>query len=73
MNCSDINGALTVNQLLTCWSEAGPVFIRHRMACLGCPMAAFETLEGAATIYHLPLDVFLAELRQEVSEKEEEK
>lgn len=38
------------------------VFLAHRMACVGCSLAAFETLADAAREYRLPLADFLAEL-----------
>lgn len=40
------------------------VFVRHRMACVGCVMAPFETIADVAAVYHLPLECFLAELQQ---------
>jgi hybrid cluster-associated redox disulfide protein len=45
--------------------ELIPVFLRRRMACVGCVMAPFMTLEEAARAYRLPLDEFLRELNRE--------
>ncbi len=70
MNCSRIHAQLTVAELVTCWQETMPVFVHHRMACVGCPMAQFETLEGAAAVYGLKLDSFLNELQQTISAQE---
>jgi hybrid cluster-associated redox disulfide protein len=53
---------LTVADLLAAWPQTIPVFISHRMACVGCSMAAFETLGDAARIYGIRLDEFLSEL-----------
>jgi hybrid cluster-associated redox disulfide protein len=39
------------------------VFVRHRMACVGCVMAPFESIAAAAAVYHVPLDRFLQELQ----------
>jgi hybrid cluster-associated redox disulfide protein len=33
--------------------QAEAVFIRRRMACVGCVMARFETLAEAAAAYHM--------------------
>ncbi len=52
-----------VSVALERWPMLIPVFIRHRMTCVGCSMSPFETLASAAEIYHLPLDIFLTELR----------
>lgn len=40
-----------------------PVFLRWRMQCVGCPMARFESIAEACTIYQRPLERFLSELR----------
>lgn len=60
---------LTVAEVLARWPQTIPVFIRHRMACVGCAMAPFETLAEVAAIYKLDPDCFLNELRQEVASK----
>ncbi len=44
------------------WPQTVPVFLRHRMGCVGCSMADFEPLYRALEIYELPLDPFLEEL-----------
>jgi len=41
---------------------AARIFLAHRMACVGCSLAAFDTLADAAREYRLPLADFLAEL-----------
>ncbi len=40
-----------------------PIFIRHRMACVGCCMSRFDTLQEAAQNYGLELKAFCLELR----------
>jgi hybrid cluster-associated redox disulfide protein len=59
---------LTVAELLTCWPQTIPVFLRHRMACVGCSLARFESLAAATSAYGLPLDGFLIELRTSISQ-----
>jgi hybrid cluster-associated redox disulfide protein len=54
---------MSVLDLLQDWPEAIPVFIRYRMACVGCSMSAFETLHDAARIYGISPEVFLADVR----------
>jgi hybrid cluster-associated redox disulfide protein len=58
---------LAVSDVLRCWHETIPVFLRHHMACLGCPMACFETLQGAAAVYGLDPDAFVAELEASIT------
>ncbi|NJN97385.1 MAG: DUF1858 domain-containing protein [Anaerolineales bacterium] len=65
-----LEASLTVEDLLAYWPQTIPVFIRHRMACVGCAMAPFETLAEVAAIYKLDLDSFLRELEQSISQNE---
>jgi hybrid cluster-associated redox disulfide protein len=70
MDCSCLRNQLTIAQVLACWHETIPVFLRHRMACIGCPMSTFETLEGAAAVYGLDLEAFLNELQAAIPSDE---
>lgn len=63
-----ISPQISVAELLASHPAAVLVLIKHRMACVGCPMARFETLEGAARIY----GVSVQELCNEVAGKEVE-
>lgn len=54
----------TVEALLRRWPQALPVFLHHHMACPGCPMAAFETVEEVCRVYRVPLETFLQELAE---------
>lgn len=58
---------LTVAVVLTRWPPTIPVFLRHRMACVGCPFARFEGLAAATGVYGVPIDSFLSELRSSIS------
>lgn len=60
---------LTVAEVLAHWPQTIPVFIHHRMACVGCVIAPFETLAEVSLIYHLNLDCFLQELHQTIETK----
>lgn len=51
-----------VARLLDRHPETARVFLARRMACVGCSLAAFDTLADAAREYRLPLGDFLAEL-----------
>ena len=55
---------LIVADVLAHWPQTIPVFLRRRMACVGCPIAPFETLAEVAAIYDLDLNCFLNELEQ---------
>jgi hybrid cluster-associated redox disulfide protein len=53
---------LTVAALLATQPATIHVFLRRRMACVGCVFAPFETLQDAARAYDMPLDAFLDDL-----------
>lgn len=61
---------LTVSEVLSRWPQTIPVFLRHRMACIGCTMAPFETLADVAAIYGLQLPQFLGELQHTIQSME---
>jgi hybrid cluster-associated redox disulfide protein len=52
-----------IAELLDEHPECIPVFLRHRMICVGCGMASFDTLAEAMQNYGLRFDDFLEELR----------
>jgi hybrid cluster-associated redox disulfide protein len=56
-----------VADLLATWPQTTPVFLRHKMNCVGCSMAAFESLGDALHIYNLPQEPFLAEINAVIS------
>ena len=57
---------LMVADVLARWPEVIPVFIHHRMACVGCSMAAFETLGDALSIYGLETETFILQLEKAI-------
>ena len=70
MKQPQLEPGLTVAEVLARWPQAIPVFLRHRMACVGCAITPFETLAEVATIYKLDLDCFLRELVQIIDQAE---
>jgi hybrid cluster-associated redox disulfide protein len=55
---------LSVCEVMERWPQTIPTFFRHRMACVGCPIAHLATLADVAAIYDLDLARFLLELQQ---------
>lgn len=58
-----ITSSSIVDDVVTRFPDTARVFIGRRMHCVGCEVSRFETLAGAAHIYHQPLDPLLADLR----------
>ena len=48
------------------WTQTTSVFFNFKMACVGCPLARFETLSAALAIYKIPADTFLTALQHAV-------
>ena len=46
---------MAVGDVLEKWPETVPVFQELKMACVGCAMAPFDTLDDVATIYKVDL------------------
>ena len=59
---------MSVADLLANYPEAIPVFLTNRMSCVGCSMAAFETLADAARIYDLSMEQFRLELQNSITQ-----
>jgi hybrid cluster-associated redox disulfide protein len=55
---------LPLADLMTAWPQTIPVFVRHKMLCVGCLISPFHTVTDACAEYHLDEEDFLAELRQ---------
>lgn len=53
---------LSLGVLMDHWPETIPVFIRHRMICVGCPANPFHTIRDACAEYGLVERAFICEL-----------
>ena len=58
-----IHANANLDELIRQTPELVSVFIEHRMHCVGCPVARFETVADACRIYGKPLEGFLHALR----------
>ena len=63
----NLSADLTVGELMTRWAETIGVFLRHRMACVGCNMAPFDTVVDAARMYRISPEHLLTELAKVVA------
>lgn len=59
----EITTETSIDWVLATYPATAPVFLRWRMQCVGCPIARFESIADACSIYQRPLDRFLTELR----------
>ena len=52
----------TVGDIMRRWPGTIAVFLGHGMACVGCPMAGFDSLADASLEYAVPLADLIAAL-----------
>lgn len=57
---------MSITEILDRWPEVIPVFLSHKMACVGCSLADFMTLEDALDIYHLDKEQFIEQFHNTV-------
>ena len=63
---------MTISEILDRWPEIIPIFLNHRMACVGCSLADFMTLEDALDIYHLNMESFIEEIENAIETRKSE-
>jgi hybrid cluster-associated redox disulfide protein len=66
MEHTPLTADFAVAEVMERWPETIPIFFRYRMACVGCPIAPFETLADVAAIYGLDRECLVNELRQTI-------
>ena len=52
-----------VGEVMTAWPATIRVFLDFRMACVGCPISAFHTVDDACSEHGVDRDEFLTALR----------
>lgn len=57
---------LSLADLFRLYPQAAGPFLRHRMACVGCPIARFHTIRDACAEYAVDEAAFRAEIRAAV-------
>ena len=53
---------MLIGQLITLDPNIAPILMRAGMHCLGCPSSQMESLEEAAMVHGLPVDLVVARL-----------
>ena len=59
---SGITRDMTIGEILSSNPDVAPVLLDAGMHCLGCPSSQAETLEEAAMVHGIDVDVLLARL-----------
>jgi hybrid cluster-associated redox disulfide protein len=53
---------MTVADLVERCPGVARAFAVQGMACVGCPMARFETVQEVASVYRVPIDAFMEDI-----------
>lgn len=70
MNEITLTPEMRLQELFARWPETMPVFVKRRMICVGCSMAAFDTLEEAVRNYGLNWNLFVDDLQASIQAHE---
>lgn len=65
-----ISDVMPVGEVMRRWPQTVAVFLGHRMACPGCPMAPFMTVAEATRSYSRDAGALVDELRAAASASE---
>ena len=58
----NITKEMTIGEILRVKPEVAPVLMEMGMHCLGCPSAQGESLEEAAMVHGMDIDVLMAKI-----------
>lgn len=64
---------MTVETVVRRWPETAVVFNHYGMACVGCAVASFYTVDDAISVYRVPRVAFLKALVAAIRSQEQEK
>lgn len=53
---------MVITDVLERWPQTADVFHNHTMACVGCAVASFYTIEDAALVYGINPEQFVDEM-----------
>lgn len=59
-----ISPQMMIADIMEQWPATVAVFLKYQLACVGCSLNAFRSLEEGLRTYGLPQEAFLADLQQ---------
>lgn len=63
-----VNKEMLIGQLLTLNPNIAPILMRAGMHCLGCPSSQMESLEEAAAVHGLDVDILVQQINDFLGE-----
>ena len=64
IDMAEITKEMTIGEILRTKPEVAPVLLEMGMHCLGCPSAQMESLEQAAMVHGMDIDVLMAKINE---------
>ncbi len=68
MPAAPITAEDAVHEVMSADAATIPVFIRHRLLCIGCPVGPFHSIREACRAHGADLDAVLADLARAARE-----
>lgn len=59
-------GTMSIDQMVRTWPRTIRVVLDHRMHCVGCPIARFQTVSDACKEHGVDEDLFLEDVRRAI-------
>jgi hybrid cluster-associated redox disulfide protein len=66
---AQVTKQMLIGQLVQLNPNIAPILMRAGMHCLGCPSAQMESLEEAAAVHGLDVDVLVQQINDFLSEQ----
>jgi len=61
-----IRPEMLVDEVTHRYPQTAGVFVQHTMACVGCTLGTFHTVEDVAKVYRMDLQVLLEQLNAQL-------
>lgn len=61
---AEITKDMLIAQIIRTKPDAAEILMKHGMGCIGCPSSQMETLEQAAMVHGMDVEVLLTDLNK---------
>lgn len=62
---------MSMDEIMRAWPGTIRVILRHRMLCVGCPIAPFHTISDACREHGVDEALFLDDIKREIGSKDD--
>lgn len=66
---SIVTGEMSIDKMMRAWPLTIRVVLKHRMLCVGCPVASFHTISDACREHGVDESLFLNEVARVIGSK----